>query len=63
MSWFQKNYIGGFNCVKTRLSLHSQILLPKDNIDYDLNIKIIDANRKQRITTKILKIDKNNQYG
>ena len=60
MSGFRKNYIGGFNCIKTRLSLHSQILLPNDNIDYNLNIKIIDVNGKQRITTKILKIDKNN---
>ena len=66
MSGFlKKTLIGGFTCVNTCLAFDSQILLPKDNIDKHKLIfysKINDVNKKKRITTKILKIDKNNQY-
>ena len=62
---FEKTLIGDFTCVNTCLAFDSQILLPKDNIDKHKLIfysKINDVNKKKRITTKILKIDKNNQY-
>ena len=57
---------GDFTCVNTRLAFDSQILLPKDNIDNNkliFNLKINNVNQKKRITTKILKMDENNQYG
>ena len=63
---FKKTLIGGFSCVYTWLAFDSQILLPHDKKDklkviYDLDIdgKI----QKKRNVSKILKMDKNNQYG
>ena len=58
--------IGGFSWVNTRLAFDSQILLPKTERDkYKLihDVKINDMKQKKRITTKILKLDENNQYG
>ena len=63
---FEKTLIGGFGCVNTRLTFDSQILLPKDKAnDYKLilDLKINNIKEKKRITTKILKMDENNQYG
>ena len=63
---FEKTLIGSFSCVNTRLAFDSQILLPKDNIDNDkliFDLKINKVNEKERITTKILRMDENNKYG
>ena len=63
---FEKTLIGGFSCVSKRLTLDSQILLLKGNVDkYKLifDLKINNVNKIKRITTKILKMDENNQYG
>ena len=63
---FEKTLIGGFSCVNKRLTLDSQILLLKGNVDkYKLifDLKINNVNKIKRITTKILKMDENNQYG
>ena len=75
---FEQNVIGGFSSVNTRLAFDSQILLPnldfkdesKSNpMNKDFNYKVIynlkmnDQKTKKRVITKILKLDKNNQYG
>ena len=67
---FERTKFGGFNCINNRLAFDSQILLPKNEKD---NYKLIDdvkinntiqkKKMKKRITTKILKMDENNQYG
>ena len=63
---FERTLRGSFSCVNTRLAFDSQILLPKNETDnykliYDIKINNID--QKKRVTTKILKMDENNQYG
>ena len=63
---FERTLRGSFSCVNTRLAFDSQILLPKNETDnYKLiyDIKINNINQKKRVTTKILKMDENNQYG
>ena len=58
--------IGGFSCVNTQFAFDSLILLPEnETAKYKLiyDVKINDTKQKKRITTKILKMDKNNQYG
>ena len=70
--------IGSFSCVNTRLAFDSQILLPNltDKIDLEnnamnkhfnykvvYNLKMNNEKTKKSIITKILKLDKNNQYG
>ena len=63
---FERTLRDSFCCVNTRLAFDSQILLPKNETDnYKLiyDIKINNINQKKRVTTKILKMDENNQYG
>ena len=63
---FERTLRGSFSCVNTRLAFDSQILLPKsetDNYKLIYDIKINNLNQKKRVTTKILKMDENNQYG
>ena len=75
---FEETVIRGFSCVNTRLAFDSQILLPnlktkedlKNNpMNKDFNYKIIynlkmnNEKVKKRVTTKIFKLDENNQYG
>ena len=75
---FEKTVIGGFSSVNTRLAFDSQILLPNltdktnlvnnpmsKNFDYKVvyNLKLDNEKKKQRVITKILKLDENNQYG
>ena len=64
---FERVLISGFNCVNTRLAIDSQILLPKnerDDFKLIYNIKTsAGIKEKKRVATKILKMDKNNQYG
>ena len=75
---FEETVIRRFSCVNTRLAFDSQILLPnlktkedlKNNpMNKDFNYKIIynlkmnNEKVKKRVTTKIFKLDENNQYG
>ena len=60
--------ISDFSRVNTELAFDSQLLLPKNEKDnykliYDIKINNTIQKKKKRITTKILKMDKNNQYG
>ena len=63
---FEKTITGGFSCVNTRLAFDTTILLPK-KIDGSRNFNfkcIYNINdEKKRVISKILKLDKNNQYG
>ena len=63
---FEKTVTGGFSSVNTHLAFDSQIFLPKKaDSNRDLNYKLIyNINGKnERVITKILKLDENNQYG
>ena len=64
---FERTLIGAFSRVNTRLAFDSQILLSKNKRD---NFKLIygiktgaGIKEKKRVTTKILKMNENNQYG
>ena len=64
---FERTLIGSLSCVNTRLAFDSKILLPKDGRDnfkliYDIKTST-GMIEKKRVTTKILKMDENNQYG
>ena len=73
---FEKNLTAGFSCVNTRSPFDSESLLPNvENPDNDnwedysykvcYNLKL-DGKEKystKRVTSKILKLDENNQYG
>ena len=66
VKFFERTLIGGFSCVNSRLAFDSQILLPKNEKNkYKLiyDVKINNMKQKKRVTTKILKIDENNQCG
>ena len=64
---FERTLIGSLSCVNTRLAFDSKILLPKagrDNFKLIYDIKTSTGMiEKKRVTTKILKMDENNQYG
>lgn len=61
---FEKTLIGGFSCVNTRLSFDTNILLKDSNKEKVLFDLEIDGKKEtKRISSKILKIDENNQYG
>ena len=61
---FEKTQIGGFNCVNTRLAFDTQISLnDKRNEKVLFNLEIDGKKQTKRISTKILKMDENNQYG
>ena len=63
---FEKTVTGGFSCVNTCLAFDTAILLPKkEEGNRDNNWKVIyNINGKnQRVISKILKLDENNQYG
>ena len=74
---FEETVIGGFSCVNTRLAFDTLILLPNlnnpiitnsmmnKNLNYKFayNLKIDKEKVKKRVIIKILKLDKNNQYG
>ena len=59
---FEKTLIGGFSCVKTRLAYDTNILL-KDTDKEKVLIEIHINGKKQwkRLSSKILKMDENNQ--
>ena len=55
---------GRFSCVNTRLSFDTEILLDNnknEKVLFDLHID--GKQQTKRISTKILKMDVNNQYG
>ena len=57
---FEKTLIGCFSCVNTQLAFDAQILLPKnekDNYKLIYDAKIDNIKQKNRISTKILKVD------
>ena len=64
---FEKTLIGGFSSVDTHLPFDSQILLPKNQRDQMKLIYKIKTTaggyENKKISTKILKMDENNQYG
>ena len=61
---FEQTLIGGFSCVNTRLHFDSQILLSKGNVNKQIfDVRTNNVNNKKRITTKILKVEENIQYG
>ena len=61
---FKKSLIRGFSCINTRLAFDAQVLLTdKENEKLIFNLEIDGKKQKKNISTKILKIDKNNQYG
>ena len=72
---FEQTVIGSFSCVNNRLAFDTQLLLPnlvdsemtvKKDFNYKIayNLKTSDNQKaKKRVTTKILKLDENNQYG
>ena len=61
---FQKTLIGGFSCVNTRLAFDTQILLSdKENEKVLFDLTIDGEKQTKRISTKVLKMDENNQYG
>ena len=62
---FEKTLIGGFSCINNTLDFDTQILLiAKTNEEVLFNLDI-DKKKEQikRISTKILKMEQNNQYG
>ena len=76
---FEKTLTGSFSCVNTRLAFDTEIYLPNlFNRDNDSNVLQKDYNHKicyklklgsdeehktYRVMSKILKLDKNSQYG
>ena len=77
LKFFEETVIGSFSCVNTRLAFDTQILLlnfpDKSNLEENpmnkdfnnkvvYNLKINNEKTKKRVITKILKLDKNNQY-
>ena len=62
---FEKTLIGGFNCVNTRLAFDTEILLNDDKKHNKVLFDLYIDGKKQtkRISSKILKMDENNQYG
>ena len=60
---FEKTLIGGFSCANTRLAFDSQILLSNnENEKAIFELEINGEKQTKRISTKILKMDENNQY-
>ena len=61
---FEKTLIGGPSYVNTRPAFNTQILLSdKENEKAIFDLEINGERQIKRISTKILKMDKNNQYG
>lgn len=61
---FEKNLIGGFSCVNTRLAFDTEILMSDYNTEKVIFDFDIDGKKQtKRISSKILKMDENNQYG
>ena len=60
---FERTLIGGFSRVNTNLAFHTQILLNENKNEKVLLDPEIDGKKQTKIiSTKILKMDENNQY-
>ena len=59
---FEKTLIGGFSCVNTRLAFDTDVLL-NNNKEVLFDLDIDGKKQTKRISSKILKMDENNQYG
>ena len=61
---FDKTWIGGLSCVNTKLALDTQILLnDKQNEKVLFDLKFDGKKQTKIISSVILKMDENNQYG
>ena len=61
---FEKTLIGGLSCVNTKLALDTQILLnDKQNEKVLFDLKFDGKKQTKIISSVILKMDENNQYG
>ena len=60
---FEKTLIGGFSCVNTRLLMRKSSCLTKKNEKEIFDLEINGQRQIKRISTKIFKMDENNQYG
>ena len=60
---FEKTLIGGFSCVNTRLAFDKHILLNDKQNEKVVSDLLIDGKKTKRISSVILKMDRNNQYG
>ena len=61
---FEKTLIGGFSCVNTRLAFDTNVLL--NNTEKEKVLVELDIDGKKQIkrsSSKIFKMDENNQYG
>ena len=61
---FEKILIGGFSCVNTRLAFDTNVLLndnKHEKVSFDIDID--GKKQTKRVSSKILKMDENNQYG
>ena len=61
---FEKTLIDGFSCVNNRLAFDTEILIEdKDNEKVLFNLNVDGRKQIKRVSTKILKMVENNQYG
>ena len=60
---FKKTLIGGFSCVNTRLASDTKIILEQKNEKVLFDLYTDGKKQTKRISTKILKMEENNQYG
>ena len=61
---FEKTLIGCFSCVNARLVFDTDILINENkNEKVIFNFYLNDKKQTKRISSEILKIDENNQYG
>ena len=58
---FEKTVMGGYSCINTRMAFDTHLLL-KDVKNEKVLFKTVDSQLK-RFSSKIIKIDENNQYG
>ena len=58
---FEKTVMGGYSCINTRMAFDTNVLL-KDTKNEKLLFKTADGQLK-RFSSKIIKMDENNQYG
>ena len=60
---FEKTLIGGFSCINTRLTFDTDILVKDPKTEKVLVEVTIDGKKQlKRFSSKILKMDENNQY-
>ena len=61
---FEKTLIGGFSCINAWLAFDTEVLIDKNkNEKVIFDLLIDDKKQTKRISSKIIKMDENNQYG